>query len=58
MDENPNAIPNHEQAPRDDGNRDPCNTCGRKFNPETLVKHERICQKTFNQKRKVFDVKD
>jgi hypothetical protein len=57
MNANPNAMPD-EQAPRDDGNREPCNTCGRKFNSEALVKHERICQKTHNQKRKVFDVKE
>jgi hypothetical protein len=42
MNASPNAVPD-EQAPRDDGVREPCNTCGRKFNSEALVKHERIC---------------
>ncbi|XP_077997661.1 uncharacterized protein LOC144450805 isoform X2 [Glandiceps talaboti] len=34
-----------------------CQVCGRSFNPESLVKHERICRKTqINaRKRKVFD---
>lgn len=58
MDANPNAVPNEEEAPRDDGTRDPCSTCGRKFNSEALIKHERICKKVFVQKRKAFDVKE
>lgn len=58
MNENPNAMPNDEQAPRDDGVREPCNTCGRKFNSAALEKHEKICQKVFIQKRKAFDMKD
>ena len=35
----------------------PCNSCGRKFNEKAMEKHEKICQKVFVQKRKVFDVK-
>jgi len=58
MNANPNAMPNDEQAPRDDGVREPCNTCGRKFNSAALEKHEKICQKVFVQKRKAFDMKD
>ncbi|CAF1280758.1 unnamed protein product [Adineta ricciae] len=33
----------------------PCQTCGRQFNPETLSKHQAICRKASNKKRKVFD---
>ncbi|XP_038079178.1 zinc finger C2HC domain-containing protein 1A-like [Patiria miniata] len=35
----------------------PCTTCGRKFNPDTLVKHENICRKTQlkSRQRKVFN---
>ena len=29
--------------------------CGRMFNPDTLAKHEKICQKVFQSKRKAFD---
>ncbi|KAL4480514.1 hypothetical protein ABPG72_022269 [Tetrahymena utriculariae] len=29
--------------------------CGRKFNQESLSKHEKICKKVFQQKRKQFD---
>lgn len=58
MEANPNAVPNTEEAPRDDGVREPCSTCGRKFNSEALMKHEKICQKVFVQKRKAFDVKE
>lgn len=32
----------------------PCKNCGRTFNPETLLKHEKICKKTASQ-RKVFE---
>lgn len=30
--------------------------CGRKFKPETLQKHIKICQKVFQGKRKPFKV--
>ncbi|XP_070570445.1 zinc finger C2HC domain-containing protein 1A-like isoform X2 [Ptychodera flava] len=35
----------------------PCQVCGRNFNPESLVKHERICRKVQvnSRKRKTFD---
>ncbi|XP_022111964.1 zinc finger C2HC domain-containing protein 1A-like [Acanthaster planci] len=35
----------------------PCSVCGRKFNPDTLGKHENICQKSQlkNGQRKVFN---
>lgn len=33
----------------------PCAICGRTFNPITLKKHVRICEKTASKKRKVFD---
>lgn len=32
-----------------------CQSCGRKFNPQTLVKHQKICLKLSSKKRKVFD---
>ncbi|XP_060554168.1 zinc finger C2HC domain-containing protein 1A-like isoform X4 [Ruditapes philippinarum] len=35
-------------------NLKPCRNCGRTFNPESLVKHEKSC-KTVNKPRKVFD---
>lgn len=60
MEAAPDAVPNNvpsEAAPRDDGYREPCSSCGRKFNSEALAKHERICQKVFVEKRKAFDVK-
>eukprot|EP00831_Metopus_contortus_P072150 TRINITY_DN65879_c0_g1_i2.p1 TRINITY_DN65879_c0_g1~~TRINITY_DN65879_c0_g1_i2.p1 ORF type:complete len:291 (-),score=44.35 TRINITY_DN65879_c0_g1_i2:144-1016(-) len=38
------------------GPTEECQYCGRKFNPETLVKHERVCQeRPDKKKRKVFD---
>ena len=29
--------------------------CGRKFNPDSIVKHEAICKKVFQKKRKEFN---
>jgi hypothetical protein len=29
--------------------------CGRKFKEDVLEKHEKICRKVFQDKRKVFD---
>lgn len=29
--------------------------CGRKFNPESIAKHEANCKKVFQQKRKEFN---
>jgi hypothetical protein len=34
----------------------PCRSCGRKFNPVSLQKHAKICQKVFQEKRKEFNV--
>ncbi|XP_072175866.1 zinc finger C2HC domain-containing protein 1A-like [Diadema setosum] len=33
----------------------PCNICGRTFLPDSLARHERICEKSQNKKRKVFN---
>ncbi|XP_064487509.1 zinc finger C2HC domain-containing protein 1A-like isoform X2 [Ornithodoros turicata] len=33
----------------------PCPICGRKFRPEALERHQHICEKSKNKKRKVFD---
>lgn len=33
-----------------------CETCGRRFLPEALEKHARICQKVFASKRKPFNM--
>ncbi|XP_033629830.1 zinc finger C2HC domain-containing protein 1A-like [Asterias rubens] len=37
--------------------RQPCSVCGRKFNPETLTKHETVCRKSElkTRQRRVFD---
>jgi hypothetical protein len=35
----------------------PCDTCGRNFALTTLPKHSKICKKTFNKKRKKFEIK-
>ncbi|XP_070589760.1 zinc finger C2HC domain-containing protein 1B [Erythrolamprus reginae] len=32
-----------------------CNTCGRNFAPEALARHNPICKKIFNKKRKPFN---
>ena len=29
--------------------------CGRKFNPDSIAKHEKNCKKVFQKKRKEFD---
>ena len=39
----------------DPGDLIPCGSCDRKFRPEALEKHSRICNKVFNKKRKVFN---
>lgn len=41
----------------DDGERIPCQTCGRQFREEALLKHQKICKKVFVNKRKGFDMK-
>jgi hypothetical protein len=32
-----------------------CHTCGRSFNPVTLAKHSKVCEKVFVKKRKAFN---
>lgn len=34
-----------------------CNICGRKFNPASLERHQRVCQKVFGSTRPQFDPK-
>ena len=29
--------------------------CGRKFNPDSIAKHEAVCQQVFQKKRKEFN---
>lgn len=35
----------------------PCSICGRNFAPDRLAKHEKVCAKSKNSKRKVFDTR-
>jgi len=35
-----------------------CSSCNRKFNENSIQKHENVCFKVFNQKRKKFNTKD
>ena len=35
----------------------PCSICGRNFAPDRLARHEKVCAKTANSKRKVFDTR-
>lgn len=35
----------------------PCSICGRKFASDRLARHEKVCTKTANSKRKVFDTR-
>lgn len=43
-------------GPQDqEGEREPCAVCGRKFLPDVLARHENYCRKQANTKRKVFD---
>ncbi|XP_077987978.1 zinc finger C2HC domain-containing protein 1A-like [Glandiceps talaboti] len=37
------------------GSLNPCRHCGRTFNPKSLVKHQRVCQRLQFSKRPVFD---
>ncbi|KAG1674593.1 hypothetical protein FOA52_001842 [Chlamydomonas sp. UWO 241] len=39
-----------------DMHRIECRSCGRRFAPEALEKHARVCSKVFGSKRKVYDV--
>ena len=59
MQATPDAIPDGvQEMEQDDGTRVECRSCGRKFKPEAVEKHEKICQKVFIQKRKAFNTKD
>jgi len=63
------GVPRYHWLPTEDGGADlnlplswraqdrrvPCTSCGRKFLPEALQKHARICAKVFASKRKVFN---
>jgi len=44
-----------DEADADDGTREECPTCGRKFRPAALDRHSRVCTKVFVKKRKAFD---
>lgn len=57
MQADPDSLPNNTEV-QDDGERIECSICGRKFNSNAIAKHEGICQKVFQQKRKVFDTKE
>ncbi|KFP28689.1 Zinc finger C2HC domain-containing protein 1B, partial [Colius striatus] len=37
------------------GELSPCTTCGRSFAQDALLRHEPICKKVFNKKRKPFN---
>lgn len=47
------SVEGAEQQGED--NRVPCPDCGRKFAPESLGKHAKICKKVFVSKRKPFN---
>ena len=32
--------------------------CGRSFNPDSIDKHEKVCKKVFQKKRKEFNAQD
>lgn len=44
------------QIQADDGERVECPDCGRKFAPESIEKHAKVCKKVFMSKRKKFDM--
>ena len=58
MNADPDAVPDQAEAVQDTGERIECSTCGRKFNPTAISKHENICQRVFMQKRKAFNIKE
>ena len=51
------APPPEEEEEGEQGERTPCDLCGRKFSERALEVHSRICKKVFQQKRKAFDIK-
>jgi len=44
-----------EQFKASDNDLKGCRSCGRSFNPESLLRHQKICNKVFNQKRKEYN---
>lgn len=46
-----------EEEEDDGSERVECDMCGRRFKPDSLQKHRKICKKVFMQKRKKFDMK-
>lgn len=36
----------------------PCRVCGRKFNPDSIGKHEANCKQVFQKKRKEFNTQE
>jgi len=44
------------EQPQESGQLIQCSTCERKFNQKALERHEKICVKVFQQKRKAFNV--
>ena len=63
MGNNSNTFNNNQKInqppseyPEDDGELFECSKgCGRQFNSNVIAKHEKICEKVFQQKRKVFN---
>ena len=49
-----NSVPTEQ--PQESGQLIQCSTCERKFNQKALERHEKICVKVFQQKRKAFNV--
>lgn len=58
MQASPDSMPNNTDVPvEDEVERVACRSCGRQFSHQAIVKHEKVCQKVFVQKRKAFDTK-
>jgi hypothetical protein len=51
----PASGPPEEEEAEDNGERVECTSCGRKFRPDALEKHAKVCRKVFQQKRRAFD---
>ena len=45
-----------EENPEEEQEREECELCGRKFVPESLEKHRKICKKVFQSKRKPMEI--
>ena len=54
----PKNIQPLSEYPEDDGGEllECSKGCGRHFNSNVIAKHEKICEKVFQQKRKVFNM--